>query len=263
MKVIVVDDEFAALNTFLYYVIDKYDIEIKMFMKNPLDCIEYVLKNNVQAAFLDINLAEHNGIELAKKLIEINHNISIIFISGYAIEKEKIKKEFGKNLLGFCDKPYSEEVLDKYIKNILDMEVKHSVMIKTFGSFDLFINERPVKFYSSKSQELLALLVDRNGATVTMGEAISHLWPDYQIEKSKILYRDAVWKLRKCLKENGLDGLVEFDRALLSIHKIYQCDYWDFLKGKIELFNGEYMINYDWSMKTQNRLFTICGNANL
>lgn len=261
MKVIVVDDEFAALNTFLYYVIDKYDIEIKMFMKNPLDCIEYTLKNDVHAAFLDINLANHNGVELAKKLIEINPNILIVFISGYAVDKEEIQKELGKNLLGFCDKPYSEEILDRYIKHILDVQIKRSVQIKAFGSFDLFINNRPVKFYSSKSQELLALLVDRNGASVTMGEAISQLWPDYKIEKSKILYRDAVWKLRKCLKENGLIGLVEFERALLSINKIYQCDYWDFLEGNVELFNGEYMINYDWSMKTQNRLSSFCQLA--
>lgn len=258
MKVIIVDDEFAALNTFLYYVIDKYDIEIKMFMKNPLACVDYTLKNDVQAAFLDINLANYDGVELAKNLIKINPNILIVFISGYAVEKEKITQELGKNLLGFCDKPYSEEILDRYIKHILDVEVKRSVRIKTFGSFDLFINDRPVKFYSSKSQELLALLIDRNGASVTMGEAICHLWPDHKIEKSKILYRDAVWKLRKCLKENGLNGLVEFERALLSINKIYQCDYWEFLNGKVELFNGEYMINYDWSMKTQNRLCSLC-----
>lgn len=251
---VVVDDEFMALHTFLYYVIDKYDVEFKLFMKNPLDCLDYVAKNDVQAAFLDINLINQNGIDIAKELVKINPNILIVFISGYVIEKEKIREIFGKNLLGFCEKPYTEEELDKYIKKVLDLQMQRTVMIQTFGSFNLFINDRPLKFYSSKSQELLALLVDRNGAIVTMGEAISELWPDYQLDKSKILYRDAVWKLRKLLNENGLSQLVEFNRASLHIHKIYACDYWDFLAGHYELYNGEYMINYDWSVKTQFKL---------
>lgn len=254
MKIIVVDDEFAALNTFLYHVIDRYDIEIKMFMKNPLDSLEYTQKHTVDAAFLDINLLDVDGIELAEKLIDIQPDILIVFISGYTFDKEAISKRIGHNLLGFCNKPYKPEILDKYLMKIHSAKNRPVIYIKTFGAFNLFLNDRPILFLSSKSQELLALLVDRNGATVTMGEAICSLWPDYPLEKSKILYRDAVWKLRKTLKENGLEELVEFKRALLYVNKIYPCDYWEYLKHPNDTFDGEYMISYDWSISTQNRL---------
>ncbi len=258
MKIVVIDDEFSALNTFLYYVIDKYDVEFKMFMKNPLDSLEYLSQNNVAAVFLDINLPTINGVELARKMLKIDKKIKIVFISAYAFEKETIQKEFGKNLIGFCDKPYSENTLDKYMRKIIDFEKK--VYIETFGSFNVFINNCPLKFLSAKSKELLALLVDRNGSSVTMGEVISNLWPDYPVEKSKILYRDAVWKLRKVLNENELTNLVNFNRAQLNINKIYQCDYWRFLEGYTLDFTGEYMINYDWSVNTQ---FKLCNIANI
>lgn len=254
MKIIVIDDEFAALNTFLYYVIDKYDLEIKMFMKNPLDSLDYVLKNQVNAAFLDINMPDIDGVALAKELIKINPKMLIVFISGYAFNKEKIKATIGDNLLGFCDKPYQAEVLEKYMLQIKNQDEQEQVYIQTFGSFTIFKNNHPISFKSKKSEELLALLIDRNGASISMGEVICNLWPDYNLEKSKILYRDAVWKLRKTLKENNLEKLVEFQRAMLYVNKIYPCDYWEFLGGNYKQYNGEYLTSYTWSINTQTKL---------
>ena len=55
-------------------------------------------------------------------------------------------------------------------------------------------------------------------------------------------------------KENNLENLVTFQRALLHINKIIPCDYWDFLKGNRKKFNGFYLSSYDWSLDTQNYL---------
>ena len=51
MKIIVVDDEMAALNTFLPNVVDSLNIECKMFMNSPRAALEYVRINKVDAAF--------------------------------------------------------------------------------------------------------------------------------------------------------------------------------------------------------------------
>ena len=56
------------------------------------------------------------------------------------------------------------------------------------------------------------------------------------------------------IKENNLENLVTFQRALLHINKIIPCDYWDFLKGNRKKFNGFYLSSYDWSLDTQTYL---------
>ena len=71
MKIIVVDDETDALSNFLSHVLDS-DIEYKMFRDDPLSALEYVRTNNVDAAFLDINMPKINGVELAERLAKIN-----------------------------------------------------------------------------------------------------------------------------------------------------------------------------------------------
>lgn len=257
MKIIVVDDEMNALTDFLANVVD-IEIEYSMFKNEPLAAVEYVKKNNVSAAFLDINMPKINGVDLAELLIKQNDKIKIVFISGYAQDESDIKRRLDKNLVGFCYKPYNPDRLLGYIKEIYDAEegANKNVFIRTFGAFDVFIKSVPIKFTSNKSKELLALLVNKNGSYLYLGEAIACLWPNKNVEQGKILYRDAVWRLRFALKDASLSDLVIFGRGQSVINKDFaDCDYWDSLVSHdFSAYGGVYMPNYDWSIETQNML---------
>ncbi len=248
MRIIAVDDEMEALSNFLLQIINDKEIEYKFFYKNPLDCLDYCKENSVDAAFLDIRMPVINGVDLAEKLIEISPDIRIIFITGFTYDQEEIESRLGDNLLGFCYKPFDAEKLNMFVSQI-SAGGKRDIQIKCFGPFDIFINGRAVPFKSNKAKELLALLVAYNGSTLTMSEAIFHLWPEKDIELAKKLYRDAVWRLRKTLKDNGLRDIVEFGKAklCLSTGNIH-CDYWDFLNGIDSNYDGlNFMNNYDWA----------------
>lgn len=262
MKIIIVDDEYASLNTFLYGVVDS-DAELRAFMNEPLKAVDYVKNNAVDGAFLDINMPEINGVDLAEKLIALRPAIRIVMITGYAYDHEDIAARLGDNLLGFCHKPYGREQLAHFLHEIGKRSTDEPYRLHTFGEFDLLRGNRSVPFSSSKSRELLALLTDRRGVRVTMGEAISHLWPDYALDKAKILYRDAVWRLRKTLKECGLEELVEFRRANQCIHPIISCDLWDMLDGKPTCYCGRYLTGYDWSLPTQTMLDGLVAQTQL
>lgn len=251
-KIIIVDDELSSIQKIISILIDQFNLSVCMFKEEPFSSLEYVKNNNVSATFLDINMPLINGIELAEKLISIDTNIKIVFITGYVFDKNYLINKFKDNLLGIISKPFTKDEFKKILEKI--NSDTNNYFLHTFGNFDLMINNIPINFYSKKSKELLALLVDRNGSNVTMEEAICALWPDMDIDKSKILYRDAVWKLRKVLKENSLENLVVFQRALLHINKIITCDYWEMLKGNKTLYNGLYLTSYEWSLETQNYL---------
>lgn len=253
MKILVIDDEYASLNTFLYNVIDRYELDIKMFMNDPAAAVRYAAENPVDGAFIDIRMPSVDGVTLAARLTEVCPGLPVVFITGYAYNKELLTKKFGKNLLGFCEKPFDPEKIADMLEK-MKPSAKHGLYIRTFGAFDLFSDGVPVRFPSAKSKELLALLTDREGATVTMGETLCALWPESPPDKAKILYRDAVWKLRKALRACGAEHLVTFARAALFINRVCPCDLWGFESGRAAEYSGEYMTLYDWSLERQEEL---------
>ena len=92
-----------------------------------------------------------------------------------------------------------------------------------------------------------------------MTDAISQLWPDHELEKAKKLYRDAVWRLRKTLRDVGFN-CVTFGRANLTLIKDnIRCDMWDYVEGDRLLYNGEYLKNYEWSLIYQTVLDALGG----
>lgn len=254
MKIIVVDDELSALNTFLPNVVDAPDLECKMFMNAPRSALEYLRVNQVDVAFLDIKMPEIDGVELARRMFEIKPKVKIVFISAYAQNEEEVRAKLQEKEVDFCHKPYSSEKLKKLIAKLNGETSQPKIFLRTFDSFDLFIEGMVVDFSSKKAKELLALLVDARGSYVTMDTAIGNLWPNKNVELGKRLYRDAVCKLRLKLKEWGADNLVVFEHARCVINmQIAKCDMWDFVKEG-GTFSGRYMPLYDWSIITESML---------
>lgn len=254
MKIIVVDDELSALNTFLPGVIDNADIDCKMFMNSPRSALEYVRINAVDIAFLDIKMPEIDGVDLAERMLALNPRLKIVFVSAYAKDENAIVQRLKGRVAGFCHKPYSEESLRTFIALLNAQSVKPKLFLRTFDAFDLFINGVAVDFSSSKSKELLALLTDARGSYVTIDTAVGNLWADKNAELGKRLYRDAVCKLRLKLKELGAEELVTFERGRAVINtKAAECDMWDFVE-KGGTFSGRYMPQYDWSIVTEAML---------
>lgn len=255
INIIVVDDEVNALHDFLNQIISYNEVNYRFF-KDDADAIrEYVKNNQINGAFLDINMPGINGIELAKKLVKINRDIRIAFVTGLNVTKEDLPKEILNNVIDIVYKPYTIDHINIALNKISDSA---SILeVKMFGDFDCFINKRLVKFSSSKSKELFALLLVYNGKSLSMNNAITALWPDKDLEKSKKLYRDAVWRLRETLNEIGFN-CVEFGRANLSLNKEnIHCDYYDYLSGKDKKYHEEFLNSYEWSLPYELEMSSI------
>ena len=125
------------------------------------------------------------------------------------------------------------------------------VYLRTFGFFDVFVDETPIAFRNRKSKELLALLADRRGGFVTSEEAITYLWEDEPVSPVTLArYRKVALRLKNSLMEYGISDVVEaVDGKRRIIPQKVRCDLYDYLSGQEEfsqLFKGSYLSNYSW-----------------
>ena len=248
-KIVIVDDEPQALASFLLTSLGK-DFDYRFFCDNPLEAIDYCASHNVEAAFLDIRMPNINGIDLAKEILKVNATIKIIFITAFTYDEEAVKQELGERVLGFAYKPFDPTKLNAFFAQI--EQRAQNVMLRTFGPFDVFVDDEAVNFSSAKSKELLALLLVYDGSTVSLEQTITRLWPSHDEALSKRLYRDAKIRLRTALEEAGILDLVTFGYGFMRINKSYaKSDYWDFMSGKTKGYKGQFLIGYPWAKEFQ------------
>lgn len=263
VRIIVVDDERLALRQFELEVEGITWVELMGTYTNPEEALEYIKEHPVEAAFLDIEMPEMNGLILAEKMREILPDLVIIFISGYeqyTLEALKVKADY------YLTKPYENadilEILDR--ARLLCGRQKKRVYFRTFGRFEVFVDGRSVYFPNAKAKELLALCVDHRGGSVTIEEAVDKLWENRAYDsRVKNLYRKAVMQIRQSLSEYGVEDVFSGNRGSCCLDSLkVECDYYMLLKGDPQAtrewrVTGKYLEEYSWAEETNARLETL------
>ncbi|MEA5016093.1 MAG: LuxR family transcriptional regulator [Candidatus Limiplasma sp.] len=134
-----------------------------------------------------------------------------------------------------------------------------AVYVQTIPTFDIYVDGKLLPMSSPKLRELLALLVDRNGGSLSSRQAVSFLWEDRSDDQRTLaLYRMTFKRLRETLEQAGIgfilgkEGCVGFIRP-----EALESDYFSFLRGDEEAmakYNGEYLSEYSWAEGTNARL---------
>ena len=179
MRILAVDDEELMLDMLVGCVREAApDAEIAEF-KRPDEVYEYAVNNRVDVAFLDIQLGTMSGMELAKQLKMLQANINIVFCTAY--NEYLLDAISDVRCSGYILKPVTTEQIIRELDNLrnpIEPVSDVSVSVQCFGNFEVFTDGEPVYFEVSKAKELLAYLIDRNGAFCTNDEISAVLWED-------------------------------------------------------------------------------------
>ena len=145
---------------------------------------------------------------------------------------------------------YKKFVEKKFI--LMLKKQKQNLEAKTFGNFTLLYENKIIKFSRSKSPELLAYLIYKNGSSVQTKELISVLWGDYaDSTKYGGNVRNLIVDIKHSLAKLDIQNffIAEYNNFRIN-PEIIRCDYYDFLSGDekaIKKFTGEFMNQYSWA----------------
>lgn len=266
MRSIIVDDESYCADYLENLCMDISGLQVVGKFWNPLEARDFLLHNQVDLAFLDIDMPGLNGISFAAELHNLHPELGIIFVTGYEqYALEAFRTDAVSYLLKPCDSGELAHAVEKAIR--LMPSRKTRLEVRTFGRFAVFIDGEPYRFANRKAQELLALLIDRQGGIVTMEQAVSLLWEDHPYDSTvKQLYRKAVICMNQLSAQKQLDFFVSNRGSCHIIPSAITCDYFDLLKGIPEArskFCGEYLLDYSWGEDTLGRLVQQFGGDHM
>lgn len=251
MNIIAVDDEKLSLEALVSCINENLpNVTVNAFRKTS-DAEVYVCRNGCDIAFLDIEMRDVNGIELAKKIQEINSKVNIVFVTGYG---DYTGEAFSIFASAYIMKPVTAEKVKKALETLRYGNVLEEGRLKavTFGNFEVYSHGEPIKFRYKKTKELLAYLIDRRGAMCTNNEIIAVIWEDDDFGTDR---QDYLKKLKQdlvnTLLELGSEDAVIRQRGQIAVNpKCIECDLFKYLEGDSTMVNsyqGEYMSQYSWA----------------
>lgn len=259
MKIVVVDDERLAVENMLGLLkMVEPQAECKGFC-NTDEALDYIAENKIDIVFLDIELAKCSGIDFAQKCKLKSPEINIVFVTGYS---QYTIDAFKLHVSGYMLKPVRMSDLRTEMDNLrhpIDIVSAKRVRIQTFGHFDIFVDDKPLKFTRIKCKECLAFLIDRRGARVSYANLSAILWEDRPFSRTVQNNTQKITSdLMKTLKEKGVEKIIIKSRQDIAIDvATVNCDYYEAIKKNQPekyAFGGEYMSNYSWAEPTLGEL---------
>ena len=232
MKILVVDDGQLAINSLIRILCRVAPDCDYISAMTTEDALSWMRQGPMDAAFLNLEMPGMNGLALTRMIQKLQPRCNIIVVTEhpeYALEALQIF------VSGFLLKPANEAD----VRNVLEHlryppeNAPVGIKIQCFGNFEIFVGGRALAFKRSKSMELLAYLVDRNGATCTNGEMLAVLWEDKPDTASLHSHlRNLIFDLSHTLEDAGVTGLLIRGRSTLALDTSkVDCDYYNFLRG--------------------------------
>ena len=275
MKILVVDDERPARER-MVETLGRICSECKVVaFDNAQDALNYEGKSDIEIAFLDIELGNYSGIELAIELKKYSPRCNIIFVTSFS---EYGTESFKARPSGYVTKPYTDEEIKRELDN-LRYQISESLessevsgesgesggngettlekderrlRCATFGNFIAYKENGDIMTFSrTKSKELLAYLIDCAGFPVTTKDIAKDVFEaELDKQRSKNISKIIIGLITD-LKDEGYDDIViKQNRQIYVNRDKIDCDIYNAINGDVSAlnsFHGEYMIEYSWA----------------
>ena len=113
--VIMVDDNKVILNGGMPIIEEVIPNAVVAGFTKPSEAVEYAKANRVALAFLDIEMIDVSGLDVCRKLLEINQRTNVVYLTAY---RDYSFDAWDTGAIGFMVKPLTADGVKKQLKNL-------------------------------------------------------------------------------------------------------------------------------------------------
>lgn len=211
INAIVIDDEILACKLICKFLKDTGNINILGYFTNPKEALKNIALFNPDVIFVDIQMPEISGLELAEQVYSEEYNCEIVFVTAYdkyALEAFKV------NAFDYLMKPVSNIELNNTIERLIKRREisnvqnvkKNNTQIKVnlFGNYTVVTQDNftQIKWFTAKCGELFAfMLLQNRNVEIPKWSIIESLWHDKDERRGDTNLRSTICRLNKTFRE--------------------------------------------------------------
>ena len=113
--VIMVDDNKVFLNDGMPIIEEVIPNAAVIGFTKPSEAVEYAKANRIALAFLDIEMIDVSGLDVCRKLLEINQRTNVVYLTSY---RDYSFDAWDTGACGFMLKPITPEGIKKQLKKL-------------------------------------------------------------------------------------------------------------------------------------------------
>ncbi len=194
MNIIIIDDEKMAIDVLSIMLnrLTQFQTAIKGAFTNVADALTLLEKESIDLVFLDIEMMDMHGLQVAKKLLIKQPLLQIIFVTAHA---QFAVDAFEIEATDYLLKPVHEKRLVRAMtkaqqklqvqEEVLNDKKEKLLYAHAFGSFYLLDAQKEVvKWRTRKVRELFLYLWFHQKKPILNVIIIEELWPDIDFEKA-------------------------------------------------------------------------------
>lgn len=264
ISAVIIDDERHAIKEIEFYLKMYPEISVLASFINPLEALKMLPELKPQLVFLDIQMPQSMGIDVGSRILDIDPDIEIVFVTAY---DQYAMEAFELNAIAYILKPIGQERFENTIRKVTKrihkttpVNLNKHLIIQSFGTFKIaWEYEEPLKWRTEKTKEVFAYLLINADKETTRDQIIEAVYRNTDMEKAIKQLHNAVYYIRKSLQEYGIGknlikihgkycmtlGRIKFDKQewnkLLKLHEA------ELSMNQIEeIYRGDYLEGADW-----------------
>ena len=246
LDAMIVDDEKPALDVLRLLLEKTGQIRVVGSFTRAEDALSQLWSLTPDVVFLDIEMPEMSGLELAAKIMEAGKELEIVFVTAY--DKYALEA-FRVNAVDYILKPFSSDDIAKTVKRLKKIRpLPDSVGIPAdrgrvccFGRLLVYGpgGEEAVKWRTSKAEELFAFMLLNLNNEVSKWKIMQALWPECETDKFSVYLHTTIYKIKKTLSSARMKFAVTFKNGAykLELPDVYidTAEFEKITNGKIAL----------------------------
>lgn len=207
MRAIIIDDEKYALESF-ERMLHKYDVTVCAAFQDPRQAVAAAAQMKADAAFIDMEMPGLNGLETAERLLALQPDIQIVFVTAY---DQYAVEAFELAAVDYVMKPVQPKRLEQTLARLMrdrrtsEQQTKPAdrPTLRFFHELEYMTEDGrriDMPWRTTKAKEMFAYLLHVGGMTVSKEALIDLLWPEQDEEKALTNLHTTVYLIRRMLK---------------------------------------------------------------